>query len=55
MKILGLGRHDVLQRDKDSKHTLLLVKNYHQKTKVSITHWPAQRPDFNLTENLWVN
>lgn len=23
MKVWGLGRHDVLQRDKDSKHMLL--------------------------------
>lgn len=44
---LGLGHYS------DSKDTSLLVKNDLQKTKVNISDWLAERPDFNSISNVW--
>lgn len=49
---LGLGRRLVFQPDSFPKHTLLLVKNYLQKTTVIIIGWSAQSPVLNPIENL---
>ena len=35
---MGLGRRFIFQHDNDPKHTSLLVKNYLQKSKLTVQH-----------------
>lgn len=50
---LGVGYHFVFQFNKYLKHTSVLVRNYLQKTNMIVTHWAAESPDLDYTENRW--
>ena len=51
---LKFGHKWVLQMDIDPKHTYKVAEKWLKDNKVMILECPAQNPDLNPTQNLWV-
>lgn len=45
----------VMQQDNEPKHTSKLAKQWFSNQKVNIMEWPAQFPNVNPIENLWLD